>query len=237
MPARFLCVVALWIVSVMAQCAPCRAADKDTTAEQMMRTAHLARSGWGSDFPGFRADVRVTIDGEQAAGEVTIDADGAVDLKLPAGAQADWAREQLESIAMHRRAETRDRYDVSFADEVTTHPLGRLIRFHGGSTHTLYRIKGDVITEVHRTMGDSRFTISVTEIQRNDRNQTLPRHFNVSYWNVASGQLEANHDFADRWVHLDQHDLPHSRLLIRTSQKGRQVSEMVLSNHQLLKSP
>jgi hypothetical protein len=204
------------------------------TAEAMMRKAHLARSGWDDSFPGFQAVLHVAIDGDNATGRVTIDGDGGVELQLPAGSAADWAREQLESITMHRRAETRDRYDVSFADEITTHPLGRLIKFHGGTTHSVYRIKGDVITEVHRQMQDKRFTISVTGVDRNEQGQTLPRHFNVSYWDVASGQLDANHDFSDDWVRLGKYDLPAGRLLVRTAKNGRQVYAMRLEEHRLL---
>ncbi len=213
---------------------PCLAADKtDPQAEAMMRRAHVARSGWDDSFPGFKAHLRVAIDGESAEGNVTI-AGGEVKLELPAGAAATWAAEQLESITMHRTASVRDSYEVSFADAEQNHPLGRLIKFHGGATHSLYRIKDDVITEVHRTMDKAKFTITVTDVNRNAEGQTLPRHFNVSYWETGSGQLQSNHDFTDDWVRLGKFDLPKSRLFVRTAQGTRQVYSMVLSNHELL---
>jgi hypothetical protein len=224
----------LALVGWLSTLAVVSAADKsEPEAEALMRRAHVVRSGWDASFPGFRAEVRVTIDGEYVEGKVTI-AGGEVKLDLPAGPQADWAAEQLESITMHRSAGVRERYDVSFADDEQDHPLGRLIKFHGGATHSLYRIKDDVITEVHRTMEKSKFTVSVTDVTRNVEGQTLPRHFNVSYWDAASGQLESNHDFTDDWVRLGKFDLPKSRLLVRTGKGLRQVSQMVLSHHELL---
>jgi hypothetical protein len=226
-------------VALCCQAAYCFAADPEKTdpaAEALMHKAHVARSGWDSSFPGFKADVRVAIDSEHAEGKVTI-AGGEVKLDLPSGAPARWAAEQLESITMHRTAAVKDRYDVSFADAEEHHPLGRLIKFHGGATHSLYRVKDDVITEVHRTMGDTRFTITVSEVTRSIERQTLPRHFNVSYWATADGQLQSNHDFTDDWVRLSKYDLPKSRLLIRTAANTRQVSELSLSNHELLPGP
>lgn len=213
---------------------PSQAEKSDPAAEALMYKAHAARSAWDASFPGFKADVRVAIDGEHVEGKVTI-ADGEVKLELPAGAPAKWAAEQLESINMHRTAALKDRYDVSFADAEKDHPLGRLIKFHGGATHSLYRVKDDVITEVHRTMDKTRFTITVSEVTRNSEGQTLPRHFNVSYWDAAGGQLQSNHDFTDDWVRLGKYDLPKSRLFIRTAANTRQVSELVLSNHELLR--
>jgi hypothetical protein len=209
------------------------------SAESMMHRAHVARSGWDASFPGFKADVRVAIDGEIAEGKVSV-TPGEVKLDLPKGPAADWAAEQLESILMHRTAGVREKYDVSFADDVKDHPLGRLIRFHGGTTHSLYRINDDVITEVHRTMEKVRFTISVTDVTRNTESQTLPRHFNVSYWDTATGQLQSNHDFTDDWVRLGKYDLPKSRLLVQTKagkddSPARRVYQLLLSNHELVR--
>jgi hypothetical protein len=226
-----------WLLSGLALLGPMLLAAEpaaDPQAEAMMHKAHVARSGWDGSFPGFKAKLRVAIDGEHVQGNVTI-AGGEVKLDLPEGPPAAWAAEQLESITMHRTAGVRDRYDVSFADEEKDHPLGRLIKFHGGSTHSLYRVRDDVITEVHRTMDKTRFTISVTDVTRNPDGQTLPRHFNVSYWDTASGELQSNHDFTDDWVRLGKFDLPKSRLLIRTAAGTRQVYQMVLTGHELLK--
>ena len=150
------------------------------------------------------------------------------------GPALEWAAEQLESTAMHRTATVRDRYEVSFADDVADHPLGRLIKFHGGPTHTFYRVRDDVITEVHRTTGQRKFTITVTDVARTAEGKTLPRHFNVSYFSAASGALDANEDFQEDWIRVGRFDLPQRRLLIKTDREGRQVRELLLSEHKLM---
>lgn len=206
----------------------------DPAAEKMMIAAHQARAGWDESFPGFSAELTVYMDGTKYEGTATVDADGGVEVVLPDEAARRWAGGQLESIAMHRFASVRDRYDVSFADQVTTHPLGRLIRFHGGSTHSLYRIRDDLITEVHRTMDEVKFTITVTHVVRNAEGKYLPVHFNVCYWDRQSGQLKSTDDFEDGWRRVGRYDLPASRLLVRSSSEGRRVYQLQLDHHKLL---
>lgn len=208
----------------------------DPEAEAMMLRAHQARSGWENGFPGFTANVAVTIDGDRLEGTVTVQPDGEVAVDLPAGPAAEWVQGQLISIAMHRMAGARERYVASFEDSETDHPLGRLIRFHGGETHAVYRIRDDAITEVHREMEGQRFTISVTDVERTPEGKTLTRHFNVSYWDAEGGDLVSNDDFQDDWTRLGEFDLPERRLQIHTAKDQRQVSELVLSDHKLLEA-
>lgn len=209
--------------------------DKGPTAEGLMVAAHRARSSWDASFPGFSARMSAVVDSKRAQGTVTVTKGDEVKVTLESGDPevADWATKQLESIVMHRRGNAQDHYDVSFADEDRNHPLGRLIRFHGGSTHSLYRIDGDVITEVHRELGHARFTISVTQIARNPEGKTIPRHFNVSFWDPKTGQLQANEDYQEEWVRIGEYDLPARRLLIRTAPNVRNVSELRLTDHRL----
>lgn len=206
----------------------------DPAAERIMVEAHRARSHWGADFPGFTASIAVWLDGTATHGRATVQSDGTVELDMPDGPAKKWAAEQLESIAFHRLAAAKDSYDVSFADAVTDHPLGRLIKFHDSSSHSLYRVKDDVITEVHRTMGKTRFTISVTSVTRDAQGKTLPSHFNVSYWDGPSGNLISNEDYQEKWTSLHGFDLPQRRVLIRTSNNQRSVAELQLSDLRLL---
>lgn len=221
--------------SALAVCFSSDLSAGDPEAERIMRLAHEARSGWSADFPGFTASAAVTRDADRVEGRLKIQGTS-VELDLPAGELTDWAKGQLESIVMHRSAGVAESYDVSFADDVTRHPLGRLIRFHGGSTHSLYRIRDDVITEVHRIFEErgTKFTITVTDVQRNPEGQVLPRHFNVAYWNTKDAALTRNEDFHDDWVRVGRFDLPARRLLVRSTPDKREVIELSLGGHQLL---
>jgi len=233
------CLVGFWATSFPALLQAGEPQEKpqvDPAAAKMMLRAHQARATWGDDFPGFSAKVQVALDGDVTRGKLTITPEGEVQLDAPAGPAQKWAQAALESLAMHRTAETRESYDVSFANDETDHPLGRLIRFHGGSTHSLYRIKDDVITEVHRRMEGVTFTITISQIARSPEGKTLPSHFNVSYWDAETGNLKSNEDYQEDWIRVGDVDLPERRLRVSSSSEGRKVFELVLSDHKLLGS-
>ncbi|MEK6238080.1 MAG: DUF3386 domain-containing protein [Planctomycetales bacterium] len=229
--------IPFWMLGCVASLIAAEDAEKprkvDPGAAKIMRVAHVARSSWADDFPGFSAAISVTIDGKQTAGKVRVSSDGEVQLELPKGEAADWATRTMESVVMHRLAVVHKEYSVSFADDVKDHPLGRLIRFHDG-THNLYRIKDDLITEVHREGEHFKFTITVSAADRNPENKTLPKHFNVSFWNPKTNELTRNEDYHEDWIQVGKVDVPQRRLLIRTGKDGRRVLELRLSDHQLL---
>jgi hypothetical protein len=204
----------------------------DPEAEKLMHDSHAARSTWGPDFPGFTARLKANLDGKEVEGDVTIRPDGKIDLKLPDNPVSEWARRQLQSIVMHRQAGVRDRYNVAFADDQTDHPLGRLIQFLDSKNQ--YRVKGDLVTEVHRDMGRTRFTITVTDVTRDADGKQLPRAFSVSYWNGETGELTRAEDYQEEWTRLGKFGLPKRRLLIQTMKGERSVGELKLSEHQLL---
>ena len=214
-----------------------RSSEQETAAELMVR-AHQARAEWGDDFPGFRADIVVWQDDARTKGELVVTADGDVKLTFvrpPADENA--IRRRLESLVMHRRSSGQREYDVEFADDQRSHPLGRLIRFTDDRLHSVYRIKNDVITEVHRTAGQTRFTISVIEVTRNQEKKYLPRTYTVSFWDAQTGALKTVSTTYNRWKRVGKFDLPAKVLSISTGRdNARTVNQIVLRNHKLLSS-
>lgn len=212
--------------------APAQLAADDAAAEKMMKDAHVVRSGWDKSFPGFTADLAVNIDGKEAKGKFTLTREGKLDIQLPAGPLAGWAEQQLDSIVSHRNAGVREKYDVTFADDELNHPLGRLLKFSGN--HNFYRIKGDLITEVHREIAKGgKFTISVTDVVKSSDGKYLPKAFNVTFWD-GDGNITRNEDYQEDWIRVGNYDLPQRRLLVKTAKGSRQVGELKLANHKLL---
>lgn len=208
----------------------------EPTSETMMRTAHDARALWHG-LSGFSADITVSTNGVIAEGRLTVTANGELQLEDLESEHSQWAVRRLQSLVDHRMPQEDRDYDVSFADDVTTHPLGRLIRIHNDRFHSLYRIAGDVITEVHRTMGTTRFSITVTETHRNIEGKHLPEAYSVSWWNVESGALTACDVVRNEWVRIDGFDLPSRLLSVRSDDSGqREVGEIRLRNHKLLQN-
>jgi len=203
------------------------------TAEQMMIRAHKARAAW-KDFPGFTAEIVTTRDGKRVAGKLTVTADFDVKLSLPDKEEAAWAERSLSSVVSHRRSTEGRKYNVEFADDVKHHPLGRLIKLNEDLMGSVYRIKGDVITEVHRKMKTSRFTITVTEVTRNKDGKYLPRSYSFSTWDRKTGNLKSNTTVHDSWKRVGSFDLPKRMVWVRTADDGqREVRQIVLRKHRL----
>lgn len=208
------------------------------TAEEMMVRAHEARMTWGEGFPGFEAEMVVRADGEVHRCSVKVTAGGAVLLNMPKPRpkSVEWAQDRLQSVVDHRQAGSR-KYDVSFADDDTDHPFGRLIKFNQDRLHSVYRIQGDLIREVHRTVGQTRFIISVIEVTQTAEKKYLPRTYTVSYWDADSGGLKRSDTFYSGWTRVGAFDLPARLLVVTTAgDRRRDVRELRLSDHRLLKA-
>lgn len=202
------------------------------TAEEMMRRAHEARATW-EGLPGFAAEMLVYSDGRTASGTVEVRPDGNVSLQLEG--EFPWVERTLRSLVAHRRADARDTYNVSFADDDGCHPLGRLIKINDDTLmRSQYRIREDVITEVHRKLDDVRFTITVLDVVRNAEEKYLPAVYTVSFWEAESGKLKSTLVVRDEWTRLGRWDVPVRMIQIETSDGARHVREIRLSGHRLL---
>ncbi|MDA1052091.1 MAG: DUF3386 family protein [Planctomycetota bacterium] len=226
------------LVVLLPLCAPSiviQGAEPKPTAEGMMIRAHEARAVW-HDLPGLVADIVISTNGNVIEGQITVTSDGNLELTLPDSPHAQWAERRLQSLVSHRLPREGERtFNVDFADDITTHPLGRLIRFRDDPLHSVYRISDDVITEVHRTMGPTRFAISVLEVSRNAEGKHLPRAYSVSWWDAESGNLTACDMVRNEWVRVSRWDLPTKLLSVRTEDDGqRTVEQVVFRNHRIL---
>src|SRR5262249_39087580 len=135
---------------------------EDPAATKLLADARLERANW-VDFPGFRANVTVNVDGKASKGTVEVTRKGKVKLELE-GDQKTWARSMLSSIVGHRMDDgTTLTTPCAFADDVTDHPLGRAIKVLNDEHHSGYRIRDKQVIVVNRQMKESRFTITVLE--------------------------------------------------------------------------
>ncbi len=210
-------------------------AEEELDATALMVRSHDARADW-KGFPGFTAEVVATQDGESATGTIAVSASGDMTLELPSSMA--WAERKLDSLVSHRFGDTSREYDVSFADAVKNHPLGRLIKINDDALMgSQYRVQDDVIREVHRNMGDTRFTITVIDVARNKDGQYLPTMYTVSYWDSKTGDLKSTSVVRDDWKRVGKWDLPAKLLSVDSSDEGqRHVREIRLTNLQLLEA-
>lgn len=204
------------------------------SAVEVMKRAHDVRAEW-KVFSGFKADVVVSADSRRADGTVVVSAEGGVTLQLADSELTSWANEDLQSLVDHRLPGGSREYDVAFVKGERPNALGRLIRFNDDRMHSVYRIRNNIITEVHRTMGSQQLMINVVDVQRNKEKKILPRTYTVSWTDVKTGKVRSMQVVNNRWVRIGQIDLPARVLKVINKEDGsREVQEIRLSNHELL---
>ena len=216
--------------AVKAVDAPKRAADPAAT--KLLADARAARDTW-DNFPGFTADIEVNLDGKTTKGTVKVGTDGEVELKMPEGDAAKWAKGQLSSIVGHRLGGAELHTPCAFADDVTDHPLGRAIVVLNDEFHSSYRIKDQQILVVNRNMKDSHFTITVMENRLSDNKKFVPSTFVVNTWENASGALKSSDTYHQEWKRVGKFDLPTTLTVVAASNGKLDVRSLTLSNHKL----
>lgn len=203
-------------------------------ANQVLAHAREQRALWDG-FPGFEAGLTLQ-DGEHAVdGKVKVTADGEVELTGFGDMNLGWARGQLESMVQHRFSGNGPESEVEFVAEAVKHPLGTLLRFKNDpEMHSAYRIDGDVISQVNRQMGKSRFSINVIEVHRNPEGKYLPTVFQVNFWEVEGGALKSSMSCYNSWTRVGDYDLPATFTFIDAGDNKNEVRKMVFHDAKLL---
>lgn len=201
-------------------------AGESATAATLMKSAHDGRAEW-QNFQGFEARVRVSADGTTAEGRISVDRDGTVKIALPDHPRFAWAQRPLDSLIGHRLPTGEAISNVEFADDQVDHPHGRLLRSADRKDKTLWRVKGDVLTEVRRTGENSRFTISIADVHRTAEGKHLPANFIVTTWELPSERLKSVRQVHQEWRRVNGIDLPTSYLAISNRSDGTTTSQQI----------
>ena len=205
------------------------------TAQSVMDRAHHGRATW-TKFPGFTSELKVASAGKAAAGTLQVSADGKLEINLGESKSLEWVERSLNSLIGHRLADDQGATNLEFADEDTAHPLGRLLKSKDGGDKSLWRVQGDVLTEVHRFHGDNHMVISVGEVARTPEGKHLPKSYSVTTWNKA-GEIVSTRQVLQEWKRVDGVDLPVRMFAAINKNDGtRVVEELTFANHQLLQA-
>ena len=111
--------------------------------------------------------------------------------------------------------------------------LGEIVEL-GDSLEPSYRVAGDEISTVTRTMGGRRFTMVVHDRFVVPDGRAVPTSFSVFYWDAETGALTATEAYRDAVVDVDGIFLPSSRRVVRGDGDGLSVRELDLAEHSLL---
>jgi len=213
---------------------PVMALAQGESASDLLQRAREARATWDESFPGFTADLVILMDGEATKGKVRVSHEGEVDVDAPEGKAREWARGQLNSEVMHHLAGPSPfGSQAEFAEPAGVHPLGRLIRLSGDRLESSYRIQGDQIREINRTLRAEKFSIKVLLSARNAEGKDLPSVFTATFWDARTGALKRAETFHVTYVRVGRFDLPASRTQVVSEDKAAPVRRLELSNHRL----
>lgn len=197
-------------------------------ASEMLTNARAARATM-QNFPGFTADIQLNINQKQYRGTVQVDGKGSVTVTDLQGQPAVWVKKVLTSTITHRlQPATSIKTPCAFADEITSHPLGRLVIILNDGMHSSYRIRNNQIMEVNRNQGEGKFSIIVQENSRNEEGKFLPTSFTVQYWG-QDGSLERSEVHNQTWIREQGFDLPRS-IRVVTVTKEVVAHELQLTN-------
>lgn len=196
----------------------------------LLERAHDAAYRFPVEFKGFTAKVRTAAG---AGGRVTATGRREHGFEFTAGTEDDiqWVREQVASILGHRWSTTFAAGDGRFPRTPEGEdPNGALVRLAGDPMNSAYRVERDEIREVHRTAGDTMFTIVVSGSVYTAEGR-LPNNFSVYYW--TAGALVKADQYRDIYAQVGGVWLP-SRRTITTADHGGLVTRVLeLTEHEV----
>lgn len=209
----------------------------DPAAFDLLKSAHDRRSNLPRDFSGFTAEVTLNDNGVETTGTVAY-LSGKVEMQVAkADKEAqDWLRSALLSAVAHRLAGDFSKGDGSHPITFTPDdhsPLGRQVTLNDAMKSS-YRVRDNQITEVTRTAGNARFTITMLENVTVDRDQYLPKHFVVTYFNAQTGALEHTEYFTDTHKQIGGAWMPTARRVVMAANGALTTRSYELKNIQLL---
>ena len=209
----------------------------DPAARDLLRRAFGSTYRWSAAFKGFSARLRV----EEAGRAV----EGTVDVRLPesitvSGADPElqkWTEGQVGMMAVHRGHRTFEeadgRHTLTLGEE-DGHPLGRLLLIHGDGMNSRYRVAGDRIRQINRSMGPVRFTINVEDALTTPDGRHLTTRYTVYYFHPTDGSIKQVDSITDHHAVVDGVHLPGTRRIINAENGEVRVRVMTFSDHKLL---
>jgi len=210
----------------------------DPAAFELLKMAHDRRSNLPKDFGGFTADVTLNDNGVEATGSVTYTSGKGLEMQIAKADKSaqEWLHSALSSAVAHRLAGDFSKGDGSHPLSFTPDdhsPLGRQIALNDVMKSS-YRVRDNQITEVTRTAGNARFTITMLENITVDGSQYLPKHFVVTYFNAQTGAIEHTEYFTDTHAKIGTAWMPTARRVVTAANGAFTTRSYALKNIHLL---
>lgn len=226
-------IVAGVALAIGAEMSFAREKEADAAATKLLADARAARVLY-RDFPGFRADIEINLDGKTTQGQVEVSDKGEVTLQVEDSAAKKWAKNSLASIIGHRLSSGPDEETpCAFVDDDTHHPLGRAIRVLNDEFHSSYRIRDRQVIVVNRQVPGAHFTITVMKNVLTNEKKFLPACYVVNTWDAKNEALISSETHHQTWQRIGAFDLPKETLAVRATEGKLEARSLKLSKIQL----
>ncbi|MGQ9896292.1 MAG: DUF3386 family protein [Acidobacteriota bacterium] len=197
------------------------------TAEILLQEARRRRATFpDNQFHGFTANMIFREGNHTFTGQVRLKTIREITCDLPGASQTslEWLRGVLAMNIAHRLERSGGmpiptHYPV-FIAEGEENALGVKVVFEGDPLNSSYRIQDGVITEVHRQMHGSRFTITTLDVVVTEDGYNLPEHYVVTYFDPETGRLSGVAQYTERYQRVGGMYLPNFIRIIETNQEG-----------------
>lgn len=195
------------------------------------------RQAFSPNFGGFRAELRIRLDGKQHSGTLLFKPPRTVEVTLKDEVVNQSVEQTLRSMIFHRmpprkRDSTQSQKPLRLGP-ADSHRLGRLV-YLGDRLESSYRIRDNQIFEINRQMGDTRLLITVMENQFTPGGRHLPRHFLVTLFDLETGALKSASAYTDEYVEMEGNFLPKRRQITSTQNGGTQNIDILMEEIELL---
>lgn len=207
------------------------------SAQELFRAAYNNRYTWDQAFPGYTADVSVTIDGQTFTGRAQVNPDMTAEVLDVADEQAKkLLHGQLWETAIHRVRrtfeQTHGENTFTYGDADATGAVEILMS--GKATGDRYKVKDNVVTLVHRHIHGTVVTINTFDVQHTEAGY-LSHTYDSVYHDPKTGEQKGGRsEFEDSYEKVGNYYIL-SRRIIRTEANGKtSVNDFVFSNIRLL---
>ncbi len=202
-------------------------------AQDLFRAAYENRYTWDSNFPGFRATVTMTKDGQSYTGQVTVGANLKPEITgIEDEAVLKAIQEQIWEITIHRVRRsfesTHGKNTFSFGTKEADGTQEIIVG--GAAEGDRYKVKDNIVTLVHRHIHGTVVTIDTLSVHDTGAGYLAHQYTSV-YHNPQTGeQIKPRQHFTDEYQDVGGYQI----LTKRTIEDETGVVTFTLDNISLL---
>ncbi|AFY75302.1 Protein of unknown function (DUF3386) [Synechococcus sp. PCC 7502] len=225
-----------------------------SSARDLFQAAYENRYTWDSNFPGFSADVSVSIDGMTRTGRATITKDLTVEVimddqklitrtsRTPSGEEKtitvdeeqEWLTNQLKDVVTHRKRKSFEdahgKSSFSMGDRDASGAVEILVS--GDSMGSNYKVKDNQISLVSRVMGRIGFVIN--HLAHLDTGEGyISSAYNAIFRNPQTDAITRQAKFEDNYEKIGNYYVMTSQFVQVNEQGTQKTYEIKFSNIQL----